>query len=343
MYIVTIASACLIGLFGCKKEAGHAAGSHKSVDSAVVKVIVSPVTVRPYEDWVSYSADLRGIEDAVLTAPNQGGRVNSIKEVGARVSAGESLCDIDAGKYEAALEAAKAQVAMTRGDLERATVNVEKGSLGRSVLDGANLGYQNARMVLANAQRAYDDSRCLAPFSGVLVSRSVDKFQTVSPGMPIVRVARIDKLEAQIALPEAESLGFREGMKTEFALLQNPNEKFDGTISSLDGAVDTRSRTITARITIRNKNGILKPGMVGRASILRKQYAGAVVIPSTALVRLPDAITVMVVERGRARQHTVAVGASKGDSTLVTAGLVAGDSLIVSGAFQVTDGTNVAY
>jgi hypothetical protein len=66
------------------------------------------------------------------------------KPIGARVKAGESLCDIEGEKYGAALEAAKAQVEVTKGDLERDKINVEKGSLGRAVLDSRNLAYQNA-------------------------------------------------------------------------------------------------------------------------------------------------------------------------------------------------------
>jgi multidrug resistance efflux pump len=162
-----------------KSESGDkkTQNSKKPGDSTSVKVVVAPVNERVFEDWGSYSADLRGVEDAVLSAPFQGGRVNTVKAVGSYVRAGEALCDIDKDKYEAAYEAAKAQVEMTKGDLERARANVEKGSIGRSVLDGANLAYQNARMLQATAKRAYEDCQCQAPFDGVLVSRTIEKFQ----------------------------------------------------------------------------------------------------------------------------------------------------------------------
>jgi membrane fusion protein (multidrug efflux system) len=83
--------------------------------------------------------------------------------------------------------------------------------------------------------------------------------------------------------------------------------------------------------------------MVGRASILRKSYKKAIVIPSTALLRLQNGISVMIVENGIARQRILAVGATGLDSTLVTAGLSAGDKLIVTGGFQVSDGTKVSF
>jgi membrane fusion protein, multidrug efflux system len=339
--IVAFSAFCLLFAAGCREK--DAAAGKPPADSAAVKVVVADVKEQPFEDWGSYSADLRGIEDAVLVAPNQGGRVTAVREVGSRFKTGEALCDIDGDKYGAALEAAKAQVEVAKGDMERAKVNVEKGSLGRSALDGANLAYQNARMLLANAQRAYDDCQCQAPFDGMLVSRSIDKYQTITPGAPTVRVSRIDRLQAVIAIPETEAFSYEEGMKTEFRLLQYPDRAYEGRLSSRDQAVDARSRTVTARITVNNRDGLLRPGMVGRASILRQTYKKAIVIPSTALVRLQNGITVMIVEDGIARQHMVKTGATVGDSTLIIEGISQGDKLIVTGAFQVSDGTRVNY
>jgi membrane fusion protein, multidrug efflux system len=342
------ALACLVMAFlsacdGTKTKKGPESVAQRAVDSTAVKVVVADVSESTFEDWRSYSADLRGVEDANLIAPFQGGRVNSIKPVGTRVDAGEALCDIDSAKYEAALEAAKAQVEVTEGELQRAMINVENGSLGRSALDGANLAFQNSRMALATAKRAFEDCRCQAPFEGVLVSRSVERYQAVSPGVPTLRISRVDRLEATIAIPESESFGFSEGMQARFHLLQRPGVVFSGTLKSIDRAVDAQSRTIAARIVIDNQKNMLKPGMVGRANILRRVFNNAVVVPSTALLHLESGMAAMVVENGKARQRLVRVEATSADSTLIADGLRPGDKLVVTGAFQISDGTKVIY
>jgi RND family efflux transporter MFP subunit len=328
---------------GSETKKAPAAAGKQSFDSVAVRVVVAEVNESAFDDWGSYSADLRGIEDANLVAPAQGGRVNSIKTVGTRFKPGESLCDIDGDKYGAALDAAKAQVDVAQGDLERAKANVENGSIGRAALDAANLSYQNSRMLLATAKRAYEDCQCQAPFDGILVSRSIDKYQAVAPGVSTVRVSRIDRLEADIAIPEADAFGYEEGMKAEFRLLQRPDIAFDGRLMSLDRAVDVKSRTVTARIELTNHNGMLEPGMVGRARILRHRYAHAIVVPSSALVRLQNGVCAMVVENGFARQRKVSIGATSEDSSLIKDGLRQGDKLVVTGAFQVSDGTKVSF
>lgn len=331
-----------MGSAACSRK-GAGKGKTPSSDSASVKVVTAEVKEVPFEDWGSYSADLRGAEDAGLTAPFQGGRVNSVRAVGSKVNAGDALCDIDGERYEAALKAAEAQVEVAKGELERARINVEKGSLGRSALDGANLAFQNARMLLASARRAYEDSRCQAPFDGVLVSCSVEKYQTVTPGMPTVRVSRMDRFEAVVSIPETEAFSFTEGMKTEFRLVQDSTRVYQGRLKSIDRAVDSRSRTAMARIEIVSRDGKLRPGMVGRARILRRAYAKAVVIPHTALLHLQNGVAVMVAEQGVARQRRITAGASTPDGVLVTSGLKAGDRLIVSGAFQLSDGSRISF
>lgn len=347
--IISFAAALVMIVPGCKgdktAENGHGADVKKSADTAKIKVIVHDLVESDFEDWGTYSADLRGREDANLTAPAQGGRVSSIRPIGTFVKAGDALCDIDGEKYEVSLQAAQAQVDVAKGDLERAKVNVEKGSLGRSVLDAANLAYQNARMNKATAQRAYEDCRCQAPFDGVLVSRSIERFQTVSPGMPTVRLSKLDQLEAQIAIPESEAFGFTEGMRAEFRLLQNQNQDsfYEGKISSIDRVVDSRSRTVTARIILSNKDRSLRPGMVGRARILKKKFKKSIVIPATSILRLQNGTSVMVVENNVARQRIVEIEVSTGDSVLIRNGLTAGEKLITTGAFQVSDGTKVVY
>jgi len=234
-------------------------------------------------------------------------------------------------------------VEVAKGDMERARINVEKGSIGKSALDQANLAYQNARLNLANAERAYQDCHCEAPFDGIIVSRSIDKYQSVNPGATTLRISKLDRLEAVIAIPENEAFSYNEGMEAEFHLLQHPENTFKGRLSSLDRSVDSHSRTVTARLTITNRNGFLKPGMVGRASILRRKYQSAIVIPSTALIRLQNGIAAMIVENGIARQRAITIGASTTDSTMITSGLNAGDKLIITGGFQVSDGTKVIY
>jgi len=334
----------VLALAGCKKkEGGKEEGKTAAASGEAVHVVVSVAQARPFEDWGAYSADLRGGEDATLTAPTQGGRVNQISDVGKVVAAGQPLCDIESAKYSAMLAAARSAVEVARGELDRQKVNVEKGFVGKAVLDQAELGFQQARVNMLQAQRTYEDSRCQAPFAGVLVSRLVERYQSVAPGTPTVRVAATNRLEAVVSIPESEARDFREGQTAEFSLVQESGHVFTGKLKSVDRAVEERNRTVTARIEVPNSGNVLRPGMVGRARILRRKLPNAVVIPSTAVLRLQEGTKVMLARQGQAQEAVVKLGPTSGDSVVIESGVSAGDTLITTGAFQVATGSRITY
>jgi len=343
IFIAACMMAGSVFMAGCKKK--EESVKRVSADTTMaIHVVTTVVEPRTFEDWGTYSADLRGSDDVVLTAPMAGGgRVDKVSEVGGNVSKGDALCDIESERYHAlALQAQSAQD-LAQGELDRTKNNVEKGYVGKAMMDKAQLDYQSARVAVLQTQRAYQDSRCEAPFSGVLVSRFVDAFQNVAPGTPTVRVANLSSLEAVVSIPESEAFDYHEGQKAEFELLQGNGGYITGRIRGLDRAVEVHNRTVMARIELPNPGGRLRPGMVGRARILRKGYDKALVLASQAVLRLQEGTAVMLVLDGRAHKSAVVLGPSRADSVVVLSGISAGDRVITVGAFQVSENTKVEF
>lgn len=336
----------LLAACGGGAEKGEHSNSKKLTadTSAVIQVVTAVVQARPFEDWGDYSADLRGADDAVLTAPAPaGGRVIKVADVGTAVSKGQALCDIDSELYQAQLKQAQAALDLAKGEIDRARNNVKDGFVGKAVLDKAELDFQGARVAHYQAKRAYEDSRCQAPFAGVLASRSIELFQSVAPGASTVRVAGLSRLEAVVSIPESEARDYRDGQTARFRLLEAGAKPLSGRIGSIDRAVQSTSRVVTARVQLSNPGNALRPGMIGRVSILRAKYDRAIVVASQSVLRLHDGTAVMRVRDGRAERVNVALGATRGDSVVVTSGLTSGDRIITVGAFQVSEGTKVKF
>ena len=325
-----------------------------SVDTATVSVVVSEIKGVPWTDMASYSADLRGIEDAVLVTTALG-VVNSVAEVGRGAKAGQQLCDIESDRYKVQYEAAKSAVdankaaqISARSEVDRTKANVEAGSLGKAALEGASAQYAGlvaqgkaAESQMLGARKQWDDSRCLAPFSGIVATRLINRWQSVGAGTPTLRLVRNDRLEANFTVPETEARELKVGVPVEFFQLDEPEKIYKGNVSSVDLAADQRNRTIGAKVVVMNAGGKLRPGVVGRARLLRKKYAEAVVVPSSALLRQENGVRAAVAENGVARLVDVELGSSQGDSVLVRSGLKIGQKLIVQGAFRVSEGTRV--
>lgn len=339
--IFSVISVSALALVACKGKEGADAAPKASAD-AIVSVVVDTLKTISFEEWVSYPAELRGSQDVQLTAGG-GGRLMSIAEVGTWVKEGDALCDIENARYAAVLEQAKASVELTQGELSRAEANVKAGSVGKASLDKAKLDYEGARVSLLQAQRAYEDSRCQAPFNGVVVARSAEKFATLTPGAPTVRLARTDRLEALISLPESDLSAYAKGAQVRFIMAGNGDIEYSGFLTSVDLAVDSRTRTALARLEIINRKNKLGPGMAGKAMLLRKSYKSAIVIPSTSILRNENGAFAMVSENGVAKKHDLELGPADGDSVVVLKGLQAGDLLITVGSFRASEGTKLKF
>jgi membrane fusion protein (multidrug efflux system) len=301
---------------------------------------VAQIRSVPWSDWTSYSADLRGVDDAVLVT-SAAGVVHSIANVGTRARAGQELCDIESDRYKVQMEAAKAAWDAAATQLDITTKNVEAGSVGKTALQGLAAQTYSAQAQYLGAKKLYDESRCLAPFPGIVASRMVNQWQAVNAGTPMLRMVRLDRLEADFTVPEAESHGMKPGLPVEFSLLDAPDRVYKGTVTSVDLSIDARDRTMGAKVLLSNTGDKLKPGMVGRAKVLRRNFASAVVVPSDALLRQEKGVYAAVVRDGTAHLVEVVLGSAQGDSVLILSGLAAGDHLVVQGAFRVSEGARV--
>lgn len=335
---ILFVAALPILLVGCKKEEVEQV---KSVaDTSVVEVVTSKIEPIAYKDWGVYPADLRGAEDAILVT-SAAGTMKSVVEVGTRVKAGQSLCNIESDLYQAQLDAARAGADAAKTAMDVARQNVDAGSLGKSALDAAAAQYHAANAQFLGAKKQYQDSRCQAPFAGVVASRMVNRWQVVGPGTPTLRIVRNDRLEATFSVPEADVSSLKRGQSAEFVLIDDLGNPYPGKVSTIDLAVDSKNRTVSARVVVTNDDGRLRPGLAGKIRLLKRDLEEAIVVPSFALLRREDGVYAMVAEKGKAAERRVVLGSGSGDSVLVESGLKAGDELVVRGAFRLTDGVRV--
>jgi len=336
--ILTVSVLALLA--GCEKKGATEKTSVSSADTIAVAVVTSQVKGVSWDDWASYSADLRGVEDAMLVT-SAAGVVHSISSVGQHVKAGQSLCDIESDRYKVQMDAAKAGADAAQSQTDVTRKNVEAGSVGKLALEGLTAQALAAQSQYLGAKKLYEESRCQAPFDGVVASQLVNRWQAVGPGTPTLRLVRSDKLEVNFTVPEAESNRFKVGVPVEFFLLEEPDHVYKGNVSSIDLAADVRNRTVGAKVVVANVGNRLRPGQVGRARILRNHYATAVVVPSVALLRQENGVRAAVVRDGKTHLVEVDLGSAVGDSVLVRSGLKVGDRLVVEGAFRVSEGTRV--
>jgi RND family efflux transporter MFP subunit len=108
-----------------------------------------------------------------------------------------------------------------------------------------------------------------APFAGVVVDRMLnpgDLAESGSGRKPVLKVAQIDPIRADVALPAALFGQVRPGTKAAVTSLVGGG-RFNGTVRSVDRVIDAASGTFVARLEVPNPQGLVPGGARCSASI----------------------------------------------------------------------------
>jgi membrane fusion protein (multidrug efflux system) len=324
---------------GCSGDSATVAAPGKET----VRVKVTPLTPTMFRQRITLSASAKASAEVTVAAEVAGRIVSLGFEKGDRVARREILATLDVAAVRAQRDqaaAARDVAALEVRKLEAlAAVDADVSSFE---LETKKLGLAQAEANVAALAAALAKHTIRAPLPGVTVSRPVEIGSVVGPGAPITRIVDVDPIRIAIGVPETAVADFVLGKEATVVLDAFPKESFTGRITFLSPEVDARARTFACEVTLANPGGRIRPEMSAKALFDRKVIADALLIPQSAVLELPDAHAVFVVNEGNvARQKIVTIGDHTGEMALVTGGLSAGDRLVTTGHRSLLDGDPV--
>ncbi len=294
-------------------------------------------------------------------------------EEGDRINAGQVIAKLDDTNIRAALNAARAQEEYARAGLAETQVNLNNAErdyarqkslanghfVSQAVVDNSQTSVDALRAQLATqkvnvevaernvqlAERNLDDTIVRAPFAGVVIAKSAQVGEIVSPlsaGGGFTRtgigtIVDMDSLEVEVDVNEAYIGRVQPGQAVESVLNAYPDWKIPSHVIAIIPTADRAKATVKVRIGLDLKDGRIVPDMGVRVSFLGDSNAPAhnepaargVLIPSEALRTEGGQAIVFVFNAQKAQRRTVALGGSVGDSRQVQSGLSAGESVII--------------
>lgn len=238
----------------------------------------------------------------------------------ARASLQSAQAGVDAAAAQVAQ--AQAQIAAAR-EQETAAASQVRTQLAQVATQAATV--ENARLQLQYAT-------IVAPFGGVVVSRSLDPGAYVTPGTstPILTIADLDHLYVLVNVAEADLTAAHTGDPAQVQVDAYPGRMFHGAVTHIAGGVDPITRTVQVEIDVPNTGHPLRPGMYATVQ-LSAGTAPALVVPLSALVTVSGQHYVWIVTDGKTTQRSVTVGRATGDVVEITNGLSAEDLIVVRG------------
>jgi cobalt-zinc-cadmium efflux system membrane fusion protein len=175
-----------------------------------------------------------------------------------------------------------------------------------------------------------------SPLSGVITEKSVTPGEMVGPEKVLFIVADLSTLWVSTHFYEKDIPFLKAGLGVKISVAAFPDRDFTGVISYIGDVVDEKSRTVTARVTIPNGGGLLKPGMF--ATVLIDTRTGEkqklLGLPEEAVVIDGSAHYVFVQSApGKFKKSNIKPGRTLGKTVEILEGLKAGDLVVTKGAF----------
>ena len=331
------------------------------------------VTVSPQS--VTLSTELAARTAAYETSeirPQVNGLITArLFQEGDEVRAGQPLYRIDPQPYQAqvasaraALSRAKAAIASNDALARRYGELVKINAIARQDYENAITTAQQARADVAAQEAALrtatiDLGRTTvkAPISGRIGRSAVTTggLVTASQTTALSTIQRLDPIYVDITQSSVDQLRLRkqllEGNLSRGANAARIRLKLeDGTLYPVEGivkfadvTVDPATGSQTIRAQFSHPNRLLLPGMYVTAQFVEGTQANALLVPQRAVSRdeKGNAVVMVVGPGNKIVPKTLTAPRTIGDNWLVTAGLAAGDRVIVEGAQNLQPGTPV--
>jgi multidrug efflux system membrane fusion protein len=302
--------------------------------------------------------------DTVTVRSRVDGQVTKVSfRQGQIVRQGDVLVEIDPRPFQAALDQAKAKKAQDEAslanaklDLERYSTLAEQNFASRQQLDTqkttvatltAQIEGDQANIDNATTQLSYTTIR--SPLTGKTGFRLIDPGNIVHAADTngIVTIVKLQPISVVFTAPEEQVGPINDALArgtVPVTVLSSDGTKIlaNGHLSIVDNQVDTASGTIRMKATFANKDNALWPGLAVSTRLLVNTRKDSIAVPNNAIQHGPNGLYVFVVGSGnKVEMRPIKVAEEGDDRTVVTSGIQAGDTVVVSGQYRLNNGTLV--
>ncbi len=348
---------CLVAILVLITACSHGA-SEEIAATDKVPVTTAPAVRGAIRAAVRVTGTVRPAPGAELqvTAPQAARIAEMPKAEGDRVRRGDLLVRFDIPSLAADAAGRRSDATMAGARLENARAAAQRvqglfarGIAARKEVEDARRELSDAEAAVAaagSARRAAGElagrTVVRAPFDGVVASRLHNPGDLVdASGDPILRVIDPDRLQVEAAVPLTALPQIEAGGPAEVRG-PAPFAAEEAKVIARPAAVDATTGAATVRLAFARPTR-LPAGTPVEVEILGQEHAGAVLVPSAAVVQEgPESSVYTVDGAGKAHRVKVATGIAAGGETEILAGVAAGERVVVQGQNGLPDGAAVA-
>jgi HlyD family secretion protein len=344
-------------LFGGGKESPAPAGGGPGARGGQIPTVSVVVPGRTQvARVVTASGALAARRDQPVGIAGEGGRVTAVMvDAGSWVRQGQVLATIErsvqsqeAAQLAASVQVARADAALAQNELDRSQALSGRGFVSKADLDRKRAARDAAaaRVNVAQAQLAASRARLgrldiRAPTAGLVLSRSIEVGQIVSPGSGgLFRLARGGEMEMRAQMPQQDLALVHVGLPASVTPV-GADRSFAGSIWQVSPVIDPQSRQGEVRIAIPYDPAI-RPGGFAEAKI-NAGGTTAPLLPQSAVLSDERGNYVYVVNaKNEVERREVKIGTVDDQGVTIAQGLTGQEAVVLSAGPFLNPGQKVA-
>ncbi len=327
-----------------------------------------PVSVAmPEQQNVGQQLTLTGTliarQHARLSARTEGLVERILVDAGDKVSAGQVLLELDPALAQQQLQQLLAASRVTAAELaETKRLVTEAQQLTQQQLfpetelavRQANLArsealHQQALAALAQQQEILARHQLIAPFAGVIASRSTDAGEWVNLATPVLELVALSPLYLDVQMPQEHFQTLTNLQQVAVRSDMQPDTPLRAEIIATVPVIDANARSFLVRLHLQQQLADtdplqLLPGTSASATFtMASQGARSVVVPADAVLRHPDgSFSVFSVRDDKAYRRLVTPGRRNGSGIEIRDGLPENEAVVIRGNETLRDGQPVS-
>jgi HlyD family secretion protein len=312
--------------------------------------------------------------ESVISSKIQGRLSGLYVEEGSYVKQGEVIARLEDTDYKASVVKAEADIEYAEANLAEMErqARLQQGLFKDKVVSQDALDAANSRVQLGRAaidqdkatlqmqQALLEFTEIRAPFDGVVVKKMSEVGESVAPIPPgvnistssgaIVAIADMNSLEAEVDVNEANVGELGPNFPADITVQAIPNRVYKGVLRQVIPTADRTKATVTVKVSIVNKDSLIKPEMSCNVTFLEPPKKGdlketvahrIVTVPKDAITTRNGKQVVYVIDNNKAREVAVVTGNELNGLIIVKSGLVGTESLVNNPPQKVVDGSSV--
>ena len=266
-----------------------------------------------------------------------------------------ALAQAQAEETDALAQLKRNQDLLAKGFVSAASVDTAKARADRATAGVANAQatIKAAEAAARNSQVSVDYTIIRAPFDGVILSKSANVGDLVTPFSnatdskgAVVSMADMSTLEVEADVSESSLAKIQVGQPAEIVLDALPSSRFRGRISRMVPTIDRAKATVMTKVKFDAIDPRILPEMSAKVSFLSQdvtpeQQQPLVAVNGDALTQRDGHTVVFVVRDGKAVVVPVTPGMKIGELTAITGAVKSGEKAVAKPTETLVDDTLV--